>query len=115
MKLRATSNNQRSTENTAQQRAIAELVEGSNVLRQLADTLAPNIVTVAQHIISILEAGGKLLICGNGGSAADSQHFAAELVGRFRRQRPAWSAMALTVDTSILTSVGNDFGFEQIF
>ncbi len=62
-----------------------------------------------------MRAGGKILICGNGGSAADAQHFAAELVGRFRRERPSWSAIALTVDASILTSLGNDFGFEQIF
>lgn len=115
MKLTPTSNSQQSTENTAQQRAIAELIEGSNVLRQIADCLAPDIVTVAEQLISILEAGGKILICGNGGSAADSQHFAAELVGRFRCERPAWSAIALTVDTSVLTSLGNDYGFEQIF
>jgi D-sedoheptulose 7-phosphate isomerase len=115
MKLRATSNNQQSTESTAQQRAIAELIEGSNVLRLIADCLVPDIVTVAEHIINTLQTGGKILICGNGGSAADAQHFAAELVGRFRRERPGWSAMALTVDASILTSLGNDYGFEQIF
>src|SRR5712692_10639713 len=115
MKLTPTSNSQQSTENTAQQRAIAELIEGSNVLRQIADCLAPDIVTVAEHIISILEAGGNILICGNGGSAADSQHFAAELVGRFRRERPGWSAIALTVDTSVMTSLSNDYGFEQVF
>ncbi|GAC1627427.1 MAG: D-sedoheptulose 7-phosphate isomerase [Ktedonobacteraceae bacterium] len=56
-----------------------------------------------------------MLICGNGGSAADSQHFAAELVGRFRRERPSWAAIALTVDASILTSLSNDYGFEQVF
>ncbi len=55
------------------------------------------------------------MACGNGGSAADAQHFAAELVGRFRRERPGWAALALTVDASILTSLGNDFGFEQVF
>jgi D-sedoheptulose 7-phosphate isomerase len=56
-----------------------------------------------------------VLLCGNGGSAADAQHFAAELVGRFRQERRAWPALALTTDTSILTAVGNDYGFEQIF
>jgi len=100
---------------TAEQKAIDELIEGSDVIRQTALCLAPAIVTVAQHMIDALRAGGKILICGNGGSAADAQHFAAELVGRFRRERPSWSAIALTVDASILTSLGNDFGFEQIF
>lgn len=58
---------------------------------------------------------GKLLICGNGGSAADAQHFAAELVGRYERERAAWPAVALCVDTSIITALGNDYGFDQIF
>ncbi|MFL5666093.1 MAG: SIS domain-containing protein, partial [Ktedonobacteraceae bacterium] len=70
---------------TAEKRAIAELIGGSDVLRQTASHLSAAIVTVAEQIINVLRAGGKLLICGNGGSAADSQHFAAELVGRFRR------------------------------
>lgn len=100
---------------TAEQYAINELLEGSDVLRQTANCLSSEIVTVAEQIIGVLHAGGKVLICGNGGSAADSQHFAAELVGRFRRERPSWAAIALTVDASILTSLGNDFGFEQIF
>ena len=113
--MKLTSNSQQSTESTAQQRAIAELIEGSNVIRQIADRLAPAIVVVAEQLINTLQAGGKILICGNGGSAADAQHFAAELVGRFRRERPGWPAIALTVDTSVLTSLGNDYGFEQIF
>ncbi|HEY6411854.1 MAG TPA: D-sedoheptulose 7-phosphate isomerase [Ktedonobacteraceae bacterium] len=100
---------------TAEQKAIAELIEGSEVIRQTALCLSPAIVTVVEHMIDVLRTGGKILICGNGGSAADAQHFAAELVGRFRRKRPSWSAIALTVDASILTSLGNDFGFEQIF
>jgi len=103
------------SQDTAEQRAISELIEGSNVLRRTASCLAPDIVTVAEHMIDALHTGGKIMICGNGGSAADAQHFAAELVGRFRRNRPGWSAMALTVDASILTSLGNDFGFEQVF
>jgi D-sedoheptulose 7-phosphate isomerase len=102
-------------QNRAEQKTIAELIEGSEVLRQTALCLAPKIVTGAEYMIDVLRAGGKILICGNGGSAADAQHFAAELVGRFRRVRPSWSAIALTVDASILTSLGNDFGFEQIF
>ena len=109
--MKLTSNNQDITE----QRAIAELVGGSDVLRQTAYSLTPAIVAVAEEMISALQGGSKLLICGNGGSAADAQHFAAELVGRFRRERPGWSAMALTVDASVLTSISNDFGFEQVF
>src|SRR5947209_12163411 len=110
--MKPTSNNQQST---TEQIAINELIAGSEVLRQTALHLAPTIVTVAEQMIDVLRAGGKILICGNGGSAADAQHFAAELVGRFRRQRPGWSAIALTVDASVLTSIGNDYGFEQIF
>jgi len=109
--MKLTSSNQ----SPAEQRAIADLIEGSNVLRQTAYSLAPNIVTVAEHIINTLQNSGKVLTCGNGGSAADAQHFAAELVGRYRRERPGWSAIALTVDPSVLTSLCNDYGFEQVF
>jgi len=66
-------------------------------------------------LVECLEAGGCIFTCGNGGSAADAQHVAAELVGRFRRNRKGLPALALTTDTSILTSVGNDYGFEEIF
>ena len=62
-----------------------------------------------------LDAGGKLLIAGNGGSAADAQHLAAEIVGRFRKERKGMPAVALTTDTSVLTAVGNDYGFEAVF
>jgi D-sedoheptulose 7-phosphate isomerase len=99
----------------ARERAIAELLEGSDVLRKTAELLAGDIVTVAEHMIDALRAGKKIMVCGNGGSAADAQHFAAEIVGRFRRERGGWAAIALTVDASILTSLGNDFGFEQVF
>jgi D-sedoheptulose 7-phosphate isomerase len=72
---------------------------------------------IALKLKSVIEKGGKILFCGNGGSAADSQHLAAELVVRFRSSfpRPAIPAIALTTDTSILTACGNDFGFNQIF
>jgi D-sedoheptulose 7-phosphate isomerase len=69
----------------------------------------------ARMLVSCLEAGGCIYTCGNGGSAADAQHVAAELVGRFRRNRKGLPAVALTTDTSILTSVGNDYGFEEVF
>lgn len=73
------------------------------------------VVSAAARLTAVLENGGKLLICGNGGSAADSQHFAAEIVGRFAKERQAWPAIALTTDTSILTAVANDYAFHQIF
>lgn len=62
-----------------------------------------------------LKQGNKVLICGNGGSAADAQHIAAELVGRYEQQRRAWPAIALTTDTSALTAISNDYGFEEVF
>lgn len=109
--MKLTSSNQ----SPAEQRAIADLIEGSNVLCQTAYSLVPDIVNVTEHIINTLRNGGKVLTCGNGGSAADAQHFAAELIGRYRRERPGWSAIALTVDPSVLTSLCNDYGFEQVF
>jgi D-sedoheptulose 7-phosphate isomerase len=76
---------------------------------------APRLVEVGRRIAQSLRAGGKVLAFGNGGSAADAQHFAAELVGRFLRERAAWPALALSTDTSVITAVGNDLGYENIF
>src|SRR5690242_8495103 len=104
-----------SNQSPAEQRVIADLLEGSNVLRQTAYSLTSEIVTVAEYIIHTVSNGGKVLSCVNGVSAADAQHFAAELVGRYRRERPAWPAIALTTDPSVLTSLCNDYGFEQVF
>jgi D-sedoheptulose 7-phosphate isomerase len=73
------------------------------------------VVAAAAAIVASLKNGGKLLIFGNGGSAADAQHTAADLVGRFQRQRPALAAIALSADTSVLTAVGNDEGYERVF
>jgi D-sedoheptulose 7-phosphate isomerase len=70
---------------------------------------------IAQVIVSGLRSGHKLLFVGNGGSAGDAQHIAAEIVGRYKRERPAWAAIALTTDTSALTAIANDYGFEQVF
>lgn len=70
---------------------------------------------IAGQMIRAIRSGKKILWCGNGGSAADSQHLAAEIVGRFRRERRAWPSIALTTDTSILTAVGNDYGYHAIF
>jgi D-sedoheptulose 7-phosphate isomerase len=73
------------------------------------------IASVAEAVCTALSAGNKVLLYGNGGSAADAQHIAAELVGRFERDRRPLSAIALTTDSSILTSIGNDYGYEQVF
>ncbi len=73
------------------------------------------VLEAAQAVLDALQAGRKVLIFGNGGSASDAQHVAAELVGRFLRDRPALAAVALTTDTSVLTSVANDFSFAQVF
>jgi D-sedoheptulose 7-phosphate isomerase len=70
---------------------------------------------IADVITAALRAGNKLLIIGNGGSAADAQHIAAEIVGRYKQDRPAYAAIALTTDTSALTAIANDYGFDQVF
>jgi D-sedoheptulose 7-phosphate isomerase len=70
---------------------------------------------IAGAIVAALRSGNKLLIIGNGGSAADAQHIAAEIVGRYKHDRPAWAAIALTTDTSALTAIANDYGFERVF
>nr|WP_315738940.1 MULTISPECIES: D-sedoheptulose 7-phosphate isomerase [unclassified Bradyrhizobium] len=70
---------------------------------------------IAARIIAALRGGHKLLIVGNGGSAADAQHIAAEIVGRYKQERPAYAAIALTTDTSALTAIGNDYGFDHVF
>ncbi|MBQ1960820.1 MAG: D-sedoheptulose 7-phosphate isomerase [Akkermansia sp.] len=77
--------------------------------------LAPTIAEIAERCAAALQAGGKVIFCGNGGSAADSQHLAAEFVGRYKLERPALNSIALTVDTSILTAVGNDYGYDEVF
>ncbi len=79
------------------------------------DPLVPAIQSVGERLRTCLQNGGKILLMGNGGSAADCQHIAAEIVGRYKRERKGLPAIALTTDSSILTSVGNDYGFEHIF
>ncbi len=82
------------------------------------ETLKKNVSYIqqaAQAVIDALKGGHKILFCGNGGSAADSQHIAAEFVGRFQKERAAWPAIALTTDTSALTALGNDYSFDIIF
>ena len=87
----------------------------ADLKKTVAETLSGEILNSAKQIKSRLEIGGKLLLMGNGGSAGDAQHIAAELVGRFKKERKAIPALALTVDTSSLTALGNDYGFETIF
>jgi len=91
------------------------LKESGDLKHRVAETLSGEILEAAQTIRDRLASGGKLLLMGNGGSAADSQHIAAELVGRFKKERAAIPAIALTVDSSSLTALGNDYGFEAIF
>jgi D-sedoheptulose 7-phosphate isomerase len=79
------------------------------------DALLATTRTIAAVAVAALREGCKLLIAGNGGSAADAQHIAAEIIGRYRMDRPAWPAIALTTDTSALTAISNDYGFEQVF
>jgi D-sedoheptulose 7-phosphate isomerase len=73
------------------------------------------IKAIADAVVKTVQAGGKVLVCGNGGSASDSQHIAAELVGRFKKERRGLAAIALTTDTSILTALANDYGFDRVF
>ena len=92
-----------------------QLAESIRIKRQLIDAQLPTIRAVAQCLIEALRAGNRIYLAGNGGSAADAQHIACELVGRFRRERRALPAVALTTDTSVLTSVANDYGYDAVF
>jgi len=82
---------------------------------QAMETLTDPIVTAAEYIVNRLMQGSKILSCGNGGSAADAQHFSSEMLNRFERERPGLPAIALTTDTSTLTSIANDYSYDQIF
>ena len=96
-------------------RVRAIFAEASAVHLATAEKSARSILTAAEAMRDALARGGKIVVFGNGGSAADSQHFAAELVGRFRVARQALSAIALTTDTSVLTSIANDFAYDHVF
>src|SRR3990170_3792932 len=89
--------------------------ESAHLKLQAMDALARPIAAAAERMVQCLKNDGKIMSCGNGGSAADSQHFAAELVNRFERERPGLAAMALTTDSSTLTSIANDYDYEQVF
>jgi D-sedoheptulose 7-phosphate isomerase len=83
--------------------------------QEASEQLAPLAKIAIELMFSSISNGGKILACGNGGSAADAQHFAAELVGRFERERKELGAIALTTDSSILTAIGNDYGYDEVF
>lgn len=91
------------------------ILESIRVKEELLKNNLGQIVTISQKIIESLRKGGKLIIFGNGGSASDAQHIAAELVGRFKKDRPGIPALALTVNTSVITALANDFGYDIIF
>ena len=99
----------------ALKRVLAHCEAGCRARQEFFQRKGPAVVEAARAIAARMAAGGKLLICGNGGSAADAQHLATTFVNRFRLERPPLPAVALTTDTSALTSIGNDYGFEQIF
>jgi D-sedoheptulose 7-phosphate isomerase len=96
-------------------RILAHFRESAELKIQAAAALAPPIQQAVELMFSALSNGNKILACGNGGSAADCQHFAAELVGRFERERLPLPALALTTDTSILTAISNDYSYLDIF
>jgi D-sedoheptulose 7-phosphate isomerase len=97
------------------QRIIAHFQESADLKMKSAAALSQPISQAVELMFAALSNGNKILACGNGGSAADCQHFAAELVGRFERERFPLPALALTTDTSILTAVGNDYSYKDVF
>ena len=98
-----------------EQRIQQQFFDSADLKYAAAELLSRPIADAVNALVGCITAGGKVLACGNGGSAADAQHFAAEFVGRFERERPGLAAVALTTDTSILTAVANDYDFEAVF
>jgi D-sedoheptulose 7-phosphate isomerase len=96
-------------------RIIKHFKDSAELKLRVKDTLAKPIAEGAQIFFDCVTNDGKVLCCGNGGSAADAQHFAAELLNRFEKERPGLACVALTTDSSVLTSIGNDYDFNQIF
>ncbi|MBY0496086.1 MAG: D-sedoheptulose 7-phosphate isomerase [Cyanobacteria bacterium] len=94
---------------------VRVLKEAAAAHERMAAGGGTSVVAVAEAIVKALKNGGSVLVFGNGGSAADAQHFAAELMGRYEKDRRAWPAVALTTDTSALTAIGNDYGFDRVF
>src|SRR5258708_20748726 len=96
-------------------RVAAHFAESARLKQQSAEVLGAPIAAAGVMLAESLRSGGKALACGNGGSAADPQHFAAELINRFEAERPPLAALALTTDTSTLTSIPNDYAYQQVF
>ena len=93
----------------------SQLAAHREVISLIDQELSPKIAEMVTLLVETFNRGGKLLVMGNGGSAADAQHFVAEIVGRFKMERRALPAIALSTDTSILTAIGNDYGFDAVF
>ena len=98
-----------------EQRIQQQFFDSADLKYAAAEILSKPIADAVSALVGCITGGGKVLACGNGGSAGDAQHFAAEFVGRFERERPGLAAIALTTDTSILTAVANDYSFDVIF
>ena len=97
-----------------EQRIQQQFFDSADLKYAAAEILSRPIADAVSAVVGSITSGGKVLACGNGGSASDAQHFAAEFVGRFERERPGLAAIALTVDTSILTAIGNDYAFDVV-
>jgi len=98
-----------------EQRIQQQFFDSADLKYAAAEILSKPIADAVSAVVGCITAGGKVLACGNGGSAGDAQHFAAGFVGRFERERPGLAAIALTTDTSILTAIGNDYDFDAIY
>lgn len=99
----------------ARERLVAAVADLRGALDRIDATHLAAVESLAADVRAAWRQGGQFLVCGNGGSAADSQHIAAELVGRFLAERPGYNAQALTTNTSTLTAVGNDYGYDEVF
>ncbi len=100
---------------TLQNRVAEHFAQSIEAKQQAAEVLSAPTAQAAEIMLQCLMNDGKILACGNGGSAADAQHFAAEMTGRFEKERMELAAVALTTDTSALTAIGNDYGFDHVF
>ena len=98
-----------------EQRIEQQFIDSADLKYQAAQSLSKPLAAAVQALLACVTSGGKVLACGNGGSAADAQHFAAEFVGRFERERPELGAIALTTDSSIITAIANDYSYDHIF
>ena len=98
-----------------EQRIQQHFIDSADLKYQSAQSLSKPIAQAVQAMLACVTSGGKVLACGNGGSAADAQHFSAEFVGRYERERPELAAIALTTDSSIITAIANDYDFSSIF